>query len=618
MGRGRRPARGVAAALLVPAAFLLSAAPLLHGCAGRRFDARRPDVVLIVVDTLRADHLGAYGYGRDTSPAIDALARRSTLFENAWAAAPWTLPSVMSITTGRYPSGHRVENDGLRLGTEIPTLAEILKGAGYGTGGFVSHVYVDRPYGFERGFGRFEDFGIAAPSYRPEAGLEPTADRVTDAALAWLARQGNGPIFLFVHYFDPHWPYAAPGAYRDRYPSAYRGPLDASYDSISKFQAPSAPLPEGYGEFLVNRYDGEIRFVDDQIGRLLAGVARAGRDDRAWIVLTADHGEEFKDHGSMGHGRRLYEETIRVPLLVRAPAAREVPAGAASRVQEPVTGVDLFPTIAAFAGVRALPEGLAGRDLAPLLGRGGSGGLGAKDGAAGEHAPPAAGRTLVSETVRLNSYRKAVRQGALKLIQSMGDNRSELYDLAADPGERRDLAAQRPEDRRRLLRALYSEVDLLSGGWNLVWSSDGRPRRFRGRIRTTGIVRSVVPLFPESGKYVIERGDSLEFEDAGQTGESGLAFTVAPPDAPVTFTLAIDGRPVIENVFLGGQRARPREMPFTLPGRAAAEAAFARPKHAPGREIGFYLWRNRPARPDQAITLDEEIRERLRSLGYVD
>jgi arylsulfatase A-like enzyme len=591
--------------VLITAGLLLIAG---GGCQGWRYDPHHPDLVLVVIDTLRADHLGAYGYGRPTSPHIDALAARGARFDSAWAAAPWTLPSIMSIQTSRYPSSHRVENDGLKLAPDIPTLAATLRAAGYATAGFVSHIYASRLFGFDRGFERFDDFGVSQPGYRLEAGLEPRADRVVDAALAWLRAQGHRPVFLFVHLFDPHWPYDPPASYRALFPDDYRGPLDATYDSISKFQDPLVPLPEDYRSFLVDRYDGEIRFTDDQVGRLLQGVDRSGREGRAWIVLTADHGEEFKEHGSMGHGRALYEEVIHVPLIVAAPGDRP------SRIDTPVSGIDLFPTLAAIAGA-APPPGLQGRSLLPLLRP--TEGPGGAPGGTGSPPPPAADRPLVSETVRLNAYRKAVREGPLKLIRFMGENRTELYDLASDPQERHDLSERRPAARQMLLRALFAQVDLLSGGWNLAWSGDGRPRRFQGQIRTDGIFRTIVPLFHERGKYILERGDTLNFTDAGQSAESGLSFTTAPADASVTFYLLIDGRPLLERVVLGGRRARPREMPFTLEGLPSDAAAFERPPHAEGTELGFYLWRNRPAGPEQEIVLDDEIRERLRSLGYV-
>jgi arylsulfatase A-like enzyme len=580
---------------------LLTFIALLPGCAVR-FDPAHEDVVLIVVDTLRADHLGTYGYDRGTTPRIDALAGGGTVFDAAWSAAPWTLPSVMSMMTSRYASSHRVENDGLKLGAEIPTLAETLKRSGYSTGAFVSHVYVSATYGFNRGFDTFDDFGLSKPGYRLEAGMEPTADRVTDGALGWMKRQGRRPVFLFLHYFDPHWPYDPPARFRGLYPDDYRGPLDASYDSISKFQDPRTALPEDYRRFLIDRYDGEIRFVDEQIGRLLDGIVAAGRGGRTWVVLTADHGEEFKDHGSMGHGRRLYEEVIRVPLIVARPPA----AGKANRVTSPVSGIDLLPTVTALAAVEP-PAGIQGASFKDRL----------QGQTAGSRSDPA-DRPVVCETMRLNSHMKAVRRGPLKLIQSMDENRTEMYDLASDPGERKDLSTSRPDERVGLVRVLFSQVDFLSGGWNVRWSSDGRGRRFQGQIRTQGLFRTVVPLFRERDKYVLESPSTLSFTDAGQTGASGLSFTVAPEDSGVEFYFLIDGHPVPDQVFLGGKQSHPRSMPFTLEGRPSVDAAFTKPPRVDGRDLGFFVWRLRPAGPDQSVVLDDEIRERLRSLGYIN
>jgi arylsulfatase A-like enzyme len=602
--------------------FVVSAAPtvvltlvvgfvLPVGCGGSRFNPARPDVVLVVVDTLRADHLGAYGYRRPTSPRIDALASRGTLFEKAWSTAPWTLPSVMSIVTSRYPSSHRVENDGLKLAASIPTLAETMRAAGYATGAFVAHVYVGRQFGFDRGFDAFDDFGVGAPGYRPEARMEPTADRVTAAAAEWVRAQGSRPLFLLVHYFDPHWPYDPPEKYRAMFPSDYAGPLDAGYDAISRFKDPLVAMPEEYRRFLVDRYDGEIRFVDDEIGRLTEALEKAGRGSRAFVIVTGDHGEEFKEHGSIGHGRQLYEEVIRVPLIIAGPPGGGLEGGAdaaARRVATPVSGIDLFPTVLDLAGIGQAPPGLQGTSLAPL----------ARAAATGHEGTPPGDRPLVSETARLNACRKAVRIADLKLIDFMDENRSELYDLAGDPAERRDLSGQRVEDRRRLGRELFSTVDLLSGGWNVLWSGGGRRHRFQGQITTDGIFRTVVPMFRERGRYRIDRGNTLSFTDADQDAESGLSFTTAPYEAKVTFYLLIDGVPRLDKVFLGGRRMVPPAMPFALAGDARGEFPFTRPPHEAGRELGVYLWRNRPAGRDEQITLDDEIRQRLRSLGYVN
>jgi len=150
------------------------------------------------------------------------------------------------------------------------------------------------------------------------------------------------------------------------------------------------------------------------------------------------------------------------------------------------------------------------------------------------------------------------------------------------------------------------------------WNSDGRKRSFQGQLRTKGIFRTIVPLFRDRGKYVLESDHALNFSDTGQTGASGLAFTVAPDDSPVEFYLLIDGRPVLERVFLGGNAVNPSLMPFQLEGKPTMEAAFRKPPRADGRDLGFFVWRLRPAAPDQAIVLDDEIRERLRSLGYIN
>jgi hypothetical protein len=203
----------------------------------------------------------------------------------------------------------------------------------------------------------------------------------------------------------------------------------------------------------------------------------------------------------------------------------------------------------------------------------------------------------------------------------MDESRSELYDLAADPLEQQDLATRRPADRGRLTRLLFARPDLLAGGWNLRWKSDGRGRRFDGRITTTGIFRSVVPLFHDGGAYRLEQPDTLSFADLDEKAESGLVFTVAPANAAVTFELRVDGRAQPEHVRLGGAGTPAAMLPLRLDGSAGADAngaLFQPPPESPGQGPGYRLWRTRPASAEQEVVLDDETRERLRSLGYID
>jgi arylsulfatase A-like enzyme len=579
--------RVVGARLLLPLLLLIAAA-----C--RQAEDTRPSFILILVDTLRRDHLHAYGYPRETSPSLDALARRGVLFEQAISAAPWTLPSAMSLLTGRYPSSHRVENDGMKLSPKIPLLAEVLKESGYATAAVVSHIYVDSPFGFQRGFDRFDDFGLSK-DYRFEAGLEPIAEQVTDHALAEVRRIGKGrPFFLLVHYFDPHWDYDAPAPYGTRFTSPYSGTVTGSYQSFSEYALPGKTLPPGALQHLIDLYDGEIAYTDAQIGRLLQTLEEEGVARRSVVVVVSDHGEEFKEHGSLGHGRDLYDEVTRVPLLVadlRKPAQER-------RVEAEVRSIDVFPTLCALAGVLP-PRGVQGAPLMPFL-----------SGEGGE------GRPAISETIRFDAYRKSYREPNAKLIVGLESNSRELYDLASDPEERINLWERRGQEALAMEQALFEQVDVLDGAWNLRWSSDGTPHRFSGSIETDGLITAVVPLFPEAGRHRVARGKRIDFDLPGVSRSGGLSFAVSPPDSRVGFSLALDGAVEKQRVFLGARRTTPKASPFSFASTQPAEL-FSKPAFSGGRELGYFLWKNPGPSREEASELSEAMKERLKSLGYI-
>ena len=354
-----------------------------------------PSILLVSLDTTRADRLGCYGRPVARTPEIDRLAREGTVFERAFTPAPITLPAHASLLTGRFPHRHGARDNGIyRLLDDVPTLGEGLRAAGYRTAAVVGAAVLDRHYGLARGFDVYDD-------EVPRAGLaiaERDAAAVTERALA-VAGELSGPAFLFVHYFDPHAAYRPPPRFSDAEP-----------------------------------YQGEIAYVDEQIGRLLRGLARLDAWSRRLVVITADHGESLGEHGEATHGVFLYQATLHVPLVVAGPGW---PAG--RRVKAPASLVDVAPTLLAAAGARA-PDGLDGRILTP----------------AEAEAPVLI--PLESE-FGLNSYGWAplsgLTDGRLKWIRAP---RPELYDLESDPGERTDLAAAQPERAERMAARWREEV----------------------------------------------------------------------------------------------------------------------------------------------------------------
>jgi arylsulfatase A-like enzyme len=381
------------------------------------------NVILISIDTLRADHLPSYGYARDTAPFVDEyFARGGVLFESVSAASAVTAPSHMTIFTGLQPSAHGV-TDGLRtLPPTIPTLPEELRAHGVTTAAFTEDGWVGVHQGFARGFDRFVE-NKSAEIMVPEGQVDRTFAR----ARAWFERHGDRRFFLFAHTYQVHEPYAPP----PRYAGLFAG---AGADALPHLRA-------------MADYDREIRYVDDELRDLVSALERAGLAEDTVLVLTSDHGEEFLEHGLISHGGHLYEESVRVPLLLRGPG---FPAGL--RVATPVAQADLMPTLLALFGVAPPPGGQA-RSLLEL--------------ARGGDAPDLAGRPLFSEGLvkfqagpgggrSFDPPTTAVRVGQRKLLRDRerGEQRLELYDLARDPGEHHNLleaGEDAPDDLRALL-----------------------------------------------------------------------------------------------------------------------------------------------------------------------
>lgn len=399
----------------------------------------RRGVVLVSVDTLRADHLGCYGYDRPTSPFIDTLAARGVRFTEARTHASWTLPSHVSMLTGRSPLDHGVDNFGDSLGPEMETVASRLRGHGVQTLASTTHVFVSPAFGVDRGFDRLVYV------------QDPPPEQAVDAALALLETADERPFFLFVHLFTPHWDYAPPEEYRARFAAGYRGTLTGSWADLRHFDFPTAPMPPRDLAHVISLYDAEIRYTDDAIRSLWEGLERMGLAGTTTLLFTSDHGEEFKDHGELGHGKTLFEEQLRAPLLITGAGV-----AAPATVDVPVQHVDLLPTICALAGVPA-PDGLAGRNLLDRV------------------EDPGEGRPHLAETKFNGPWRRSLVDGPFKLVVELSTGNVALFDLHGDPDEHRNLAADDPVRLAAMQRRLAELVSAEERRRERRSADDGTP-----------------------------------------------------------------------------------------------------------------------------------------------
>lgn len=393
-------------------ALLLSAAAFNgYGCAPRldgKKDAQ-PNVLLIVVDTLRKDHLGVYGYGRDTSPNIDRLAADGVRYESAFSQAPWTTPSLGSLLTSQYPTVLGIDDAQSILDDDWILLPEVLRDHEYSTGAVVSHTYCSSRWNFSQGFDSFDESNII--DYNAA-----TSPGVTQQALEFLDHQESGPFFLFLHYFDPHETYLEQPGFAFSRAADYSGPVQAplTYRTLRDL---SRKLEPGDVAEIERHYDTEIAFTDKYVGQVLDEFRARGLYDETLIIFTADHGEEFKEHGRLGHAYTLFQEQINVPLIIKYPGQ------GAAVVSEPVALIDIYPTVLAATGI-SVDHALEGISLMPS-----------------SVTSARRQRTVFSETSRKHKVKlRAAVTADQKTILNLKNGESTFYDLAADPGEMAPLS----------------------------------------------------------------------------------------------------------------------------------------------------------------------------------
>ncbi len=407
---------------------------VVWACSPFRGSDARTSVLLVIVDTLRADHLGCYGGPEEPTPNVDALAAEGVLFDRMLGHVPQTLPSFCSILTGTLPVTHGVRVNGMfALGEEAETLAEVFRADGYRTGAFIAGFPLDARFGLDQGFQTYADEMRSDRAMRglerePDGSFEwlghttgafeNTADVVTDGALRWLEDVDGEPFFMLVHYFDPHHDYAPPEEFRGAFSHPYRG---------------------------------EVAFVDAQLGRLLEELERRGLAEDTLVVFTADHGECLGEHGRLNHVGQLVDAAVRVPFVIRAPG--ELPEGV--RVAGACRSVDVMPTILELVGLEA-PATIEGSSLVAAAQRG------------RVEARPCylESRYGALETGVGGIAKEGLEYDGWKLVRTYRTNPEsgaeeqafELYDIAADPEELSNLWRERPERlaklRERLARFL--------------------------------------------------------------------------------------------------------------------------------------------------------------------
>jgi arylsulfatase A-like enzyme len=415
---------------------LMGAALLAPLSCGARVDdggggKHRPNVLLISVDMLRPDHLGCYGYERETSPHIDRLAREGVLFEECVSSAPWTLPAHAALFTGLPDSVHLCTDSDRALASEFTTLAERFRDGGYRTAGFFSGPYLHPAFGLDQGFDSYinctsyaraideqpvEDWAMDREVMR-SSHRDVTSPAVAEAVQTWLdgdGAAGDDPFFMFVHLWDVHFDFLPPAPFDAMFTGDYEG--DVTGEDFFFDPAIRADMPDADREHLLALYDGEIRWTDWHIGLILAALEERGIMDKTVIVLTADHGTEFFEHGGKAHRMTLFDEVLRVPLILRYPPS--IPA--ASRLGGVVRTVDIAPTLLELA------------DLEPLTPSGGRSLLQSVVGGRPNDSQPVA---AVSELFSAGRSMRSVRTERWKFVDDIGRNTYYWFDLQADPRE---------------------------------------------------------------------------------------------------------------------------------------------------------------------------------------
>ena len=551
---------------------------------------KQPNVLVFLVDTLRKDHLGCYGYDRQTSPNIDALAEDGIRFDTHMPQSTWTRPSVASLFTSLYPSFHGAEDWTDKMREDVPTLGAALAAAGYESHALFTNPNVLPVWGMGDEFTRVTHIDY-------QAGAEVDDARVVNAAISTIQNTAGRPWFIYAHTMAPHDPYEPPAPYDTKFARVQHVGTE---EEISRQKT-------------IEQYDGEIGYVDEQFGRLVAELKRLGQYDNTLIVLLSDHGEEFWEHGGEIHGTSLYEELLGVPLIVKLPGNESAGKTRAALVQT----IDIAPTILELVGAAAEPR-FQGASFTDIIGD-----------------PMLDTRIGFASLVHNALSMRAAREGGLKFVHDNVKSEEFWLDVVDDPAELKPIrvAPEGGEVLQQFVRRMAIQSSL--GFHLLITCGSGEEYSVTGEVSSETLSDYQWDYYDWKGKAERE-GDTVRFEmqtkvpydeqvgreqwhdEFGEQQNAHLRLDV-DPNAPLTIRIEVDGQPVSTDITFGGLKGAPVALADAtlVPLKLTASPDAFDPAKLP-RKFAIYVWYVADSNQLSTADLDADTVEALRGLGYVD
>ncbi len=542
-------------------------------------------VVVICIDTLRADHLGVYGCERPLTPGLDAFAEESVRFENCETASPWTLPSVAATITGRYPSQIAADSISEHLRSEETTLAELFFDKDFRTASMTNNRYVSAEVGFFQGV-----------EYQHESPRAP-ADEQYATSLEWIGNHMEDDFYLYIHLFDPHLPYDPPEPFLSQF-SRGSGRFPEVFSEVTEYRAGTLILTDEEKEQIHGLYDGSVAFADQETGRFFDELKSMGIWDDMAVVVFSDHGEEFWEHGGFEHGHSVYEEVSHVPLLVKLPGHE--PAVESLRVSL----IDIMPTLIEWADLDT-PDGLMGRDLFDPP---------------SPDDPPR--RFFIEECIHATESMACIQEEWKQIVHFDGLTGPELYYLVDDPSERTNLVSMETDRAEALTGEIVIYSAQTSEGCHFrLYPTEDAPNGVFTVIATAHDAVFTNPCATSTGTIESEDIQDSEIRYDAQFrrgGFFGMDFLVEPESAEVTFTVSFNPNPGIEFPWYLGAS----DLSFTGNEHTVSmvdpSIAMAYPQARLSTSEGVYIWSVPPSvRDELQNSLSPETIEELVSLGYI-